>query len=129
MLKGGKFIANFFLEWRKDTAFLSWNEHCMAWGIRLLWFNEFLNTLKKLGREASAEEPCFFYTHAREEYLIFFVDNIIIFYHKNNASKALQIIQGIKDAYELSDKGDLDWFLGIKITRNLTIRFLNPSIG
>ncbi|KAI8669967.1 hypothetical protein NCS56_00800300 [Fusarium sp. Ph1] len=85
-----------------------------------LWFDTFSKTLRHLGMESSKEEPCLFYTPARDTYLVFFVDDILVFYHRNNASSAHEIIQGIKATYELSEKGEAEWFLGIRIARDRT---------
>ncbi|KAL6352274.1 hypothetical protein LRP88_14480 [Fusarium phalaenopsidis] len=60
-----------------------------------LWFDTFSKTLRHL-------------------------DDILVFYHRNNASSAHEIIQGIKATYELSEKGEAEWFLGIRIARDRT---------
>lgn len=83
-----------------------------------LWFKDFSSTLQSLGMTPSKEEPCLFFTEKRDAFVIFFVDDILVFYHRDTSSAAQMIIAGIKRAYELQDQGDANWFLGIKITRN-----------
>ncbi|KID96233.1 reverse transcriptase family protein, partial [Metarhizium majus ARSEF 297] len=64
------------------------------------------------------EEPCIFYSEAQDVFLIFFVDDIIIAYHKNNEEAANRVINSLKEAYDLEDKGEARFFLGIQIIRD-----------
>ncbi|CCE34829.1 related to retrotransposon HobS hobase [Claviceps purpurea 20.1] len=83
-----------------------------------LWFEELSSKLKKLGLIPSLEEPCLFYTEARDVFLIFFVDDIIIAYHRDHKDKAEALIAGLKSYFELDDRGEAQFFLGIQIIRD-----------
>ena len=83
-----------------------------------IWFNDFTTTLKKLGMIQSKEEPCLLYTKARDAFLVFFVDDILVLYHRDTPHAAQSIINRLKNAYELTEKGNAEWFLGIKIVRD-----------
>ncbi|KAL9561819.1 hypothetical protein ACKAV7_014081 [Fusarium commune] len=54
-----------------------------------LWFKTFTAALKKLGLEASKEEPCLYYSPERDAFLVFFVDDILILYHRDTPTTAL----------------------------------------
>lgn len=53
-----------------------------------LWFEELSTKLKELGLKVSKEEPCIFYTEARDMFLVFFMDNIIIAFHRDKPQAA-----------------------------------------
>ena len=84
----------------------------------MLWFKEFSSRLASLGLLQSAEEPCMFYSPARDVYVVFFVDDVLVFYHHSRPAAAEAVIKGIKEAYEVHDQGDAEWFLGIEIIRD-----------
>nr|CEG03241.1 unnamed protein product [Fusarium acuminatum CS5907] len=95
--------------------------HRALYGLRdspKLWFDTFAATLHKLGLEPCKEEPCLFYSPKRDVYLVFFVDDILIFYHRNRPLAAQQLIQGLKGSFELTYKENAEWFLGIRIIRD-----------
>ncbi|CCE34838.1 uncharacterized protein CPUR_08777 [Claviceps purpurea 20.1] len=83
-----------------------------------MWFEELTRQLKALGLIPSDEEPCLFYTEARDVFLIFFVDDILVAYHRDNKDAADRIIAGLKKAFELDDRGEARFFLGIEIIRD-----------
>ena len=83
-----------------------------------LWYQEFAGTLRSLGMSSSGEEPCLFYNPQRTVFLILFVDDFLVFYRKKDEALANQVIKGIKEAYDIEDKGDAEYFLGIQITRD-----------
>lgn len=84
----------------------------------LLWYEEFSSTLKKAGLFASAEEPCLFFSRERRILLIFYVDDILVFYHKQNIEESRKIVLAIKAKYKIEDKGTAQWFLGVRIIRD-----------
>jgi hypothetical protein len=88
----------------------------------LLWYKEFSSTLRKLGLIASTEEPCLFYDELRKIILVFYVDDILVMYHKENTGRANEVIAGLNEPYDLKVAGDISWFLGIKVTRDRAAR-------
>jgi Reverse transcriptase (RNA-dependent DNA polymerase) len=50
--------------------------------------------------------------------VLFFVNDILLLYHLDNADEAQRIVARVKRAYELREMGEAKWFLGIRITRN-----------
>lgn len=84
----------------------------------LLWYKEFCNTLLLLGLTPSTEEPCLFVNGDRTVMIVFYVDDILVLYHKKHSTKAEALIEEIKVAYELEDHGAAEWFLGIRIIRD-----------
>ena len=50
----------------------------------LLWYREFCNTLGKLGMSPSKEEPCLFLSADKKIIIVFYVDDILIFFYRNN---------------------------------------------
>ncbi|OHW95249.1 reverse transcriptase domain protein [Colletotrichum incanum] len=88
----------------------------------LLWYREFSGTLRRLGMEPTAEDPCLFQTPDKKVLLIFYVDDILVLYHKNHADIATSIMGGIKATYEVKDQGSAEWYLGIRILRDRLAR-------
>jgi hypothetical protein len=83
-----------------------------------LWYNNFVTTLQALGLQLSKEEPCLMYDEERKLLVLFYVDDIVILYHKNDEGKAEELIDGMKKAYELHELGDCKWFLGVRVVRD-----------
>jgi hypothetical protein len=50
--------------------------------------------------------------------IFFYVDDIIIAYHSKQESEALKAIKRIQDKYLCTGGEDLQWFLGVEVTRN-----------
>ncbi|KAG5742632.1 hypothetical protein H9Q70_014615, partial [Fusarium xylarioides] len=46
------------------------------------------------------------------------VDDILVLYHRKQKEAADKIIKALKETYELQDKGEAEWFLGIRIVRD-----------
>jgi hypothetical protein len=83
-----------------------------------LWYDNFVTTLQALGLKLSKEEPCLCYDEQRKVLVIFYVDDINMLYHKRDAHRAAKILEGIKKTYELTELGDCEWFLGMRILRD-----------
>ena len=60
-----------------------------------LWYKEFTSTLVKLKLEPIKEEPCMYITVDRKIFVIFFIDDIQIMYHKDDEDQAQAITDGI----------------------------------
>ena len=73
-----------------------------------LWYKKFASTLKKLGLLPSPKEPCLFYNKERSVLLVFFVDDILLLYHKDHQAKANELIRNLKSIYELKDQGEVN---------------------
>ena len=81
-----------------------------------LWHQEFSKTLTSLGLQKVPEEPCLFTN--RHCLVFFFVDDIVILYHRDHESHVRQLKQDIMATYHMRDLGELKWFLGICIIRD-----------
>lgn len=84
----------------------------------LLWYREFSSTLRKLGLTASSEEPCLFFDRQRRVVVLFYVDDYLVFYHKDHEEEANRIMGALKEKYEVHEQGDVKWFLGIRVLRD-----------
>jgi hypothetical protein len=75
-----------------------------------------------MGFISSKKEPCLFYLPNRKICILFYVDDILYLYHKNNTSNANEIIRAFKTKYEIKNEEGVKWFLGIQIIRNKEAR-------
>ena len=87
-----------------------------------LWYNDFSSKLKKLGLIACKEEPCLFMNEQRTLFVVFFIDDVQVLYHRDDTPIAQSFINQLKGAYELRDLGDIEWFLGIRVIRDRATR-------
>jgi hypothetical protein len=87
-----------------------------------LWYNDWTGTLKSIGLQALKEETCIFVDAQYKVFVMFYVDDVQVLYHKDNELHATQIIKAIKGAYELRDMGDVGWFLGVRVIRDRAAR-------
>lgn len=109
-----------------------YKEHGMAllllralYGLRRsprLWLQEFTNTLLELGLSAIPEEPCLF---ANDKLIVmFYVDDMIVLYKETNREAADNLECELKDRYALRPMAAAEWFLGIRIIRDRTVKKL-----
>jgi hypothetical protein len=82
----------------------------------LLWLQELSSALLELGLKPIPEAQCLF-TNGRI-IVFFYVDDIVILYHKSHQSEFTQFKQSLLQKYEFKDLGELKWFLGIRVIRN-----------
>ena len=47
--------------------------------------------------------------------IVFYIDNILVFYYKKHLAKVEALIKEIKVAYKLEDYKAVEWFLNIQI--------------
>jgi hypothetical protein len=82
----------------------------------LLWFKEFTKILRDIGLQQSAEESCIF----MNEYItiLFYVNDILVFYKTEHKTQAQRIITQIRDRYNIRNDGAIKWFLGVKVTKD-----------
>lgn len=84
----------------------------------LLWYEEFASTLRNVGLMAAKEEPCLFFTQDRKVLILFYVDDILLLYHKDREQEAQALWVKIASKYEVQEQGPVQWFLGIRVIRN-----------
>jgi len=87
-----------------------------------LWFDIWTGTLKKLGLKVLKEEPCIYVSEDHKVFVVFFVDDIQLLYHKDDVEQAMEISRGIRKAYELTGGEDVEWFLGVRVIRDREAR-------
>jgi hypothetical protein len=49
--------------------------------------------------------------------LFFYIDNIIVAYHKNKLNAATRAVNMLKEKYTITGGDDLQWFLSVEIIR------------
>lgn len=84
----------------------------------LLWFKELSSTLMALGLEPCAEDPCLFQGLGKKVLVLFYVDDILVLYGKQDRDEGDRVIKGITSKYEARMEGDIKWFLGIRVVRD-----------
>ena len=91
----------------------------------LLWQKEFTATLKALGFQTVPHEPCCL---IKDGVIVFFyVDDIILAYHKKKEQDAQHAIKRLQDKYTFTGGNDLQWFLGMEVVRDRTTRKIQLS--
>ncbi|KAL0944848.1 reverse transcriptase domain protein [Colletotrichum truncatum] len=86
----------------------------------LLWYKEFSGTLQRLGMRSSSEDECLFRSEDGRVILLFYVDDILVLYHKSDETAGEDLISNLKAIYEMKDEGNAEWYLGIRIVRDRT---------
>jgi hypothetical protein len=84
----------------------------------LLWYQDLAKTLQDLGLKQVPNTPCLF---ANDSLIVFFyVDDIVVLVHllKLNIHKEFQ--DKLFKKYELRSMGQLNWFLGIRVVRDIS---------
>jgi hypothetical protein len=82
----------------------------------MLWHAELTSTLESLGLVPVPGIQCLY---ANSSLLVFFyVDDIVLAYRRRFEQEATSFVNSLTKAYELNRLGDLNWFLGIKVTRD-----------
>ncbi|KAI1515859.1 polyprotein [Pyrenophora tritici-repentis] len=74
----------------------------------LLWQKEFTSTLKELGFQEVPHEPCCLIKGGI--IIFFYVDDIILAYHKDIEQSAQQAIARLQEKYLFTGGNDLQWF-------------------
>ena len=87
-----------------------------------LWYKNLSTTLIQLGLEPIPDADCLFAN--RHLLVFFFVDDIVIIYSKENREYVDHFETQLLQTYEMRRLGELEWFLGIHITRDRTNRRL-----
>ncbi|KAJ6094488.1 hypothetical protein N7467_002001 [Penicillium canescens] len=96
-----------------------WKLHKALYGLRIsprLWQQEAAEVLSKLGLKQAPEDPCVF---IGEGIIVFFyVDDIPIASHRTAERRANQLERDLEAHWELTDHGEAEWFLNIRIIRD-----------
>ena len=88
----------------------------------LLWYNDFTNTLEKLGLQRIPGTPCVY--HSEEIHCLFFVDDIILAALKQFKQQLDTFDDQLAAHYEMHGTTELEWFLGIRVIRDRKRRML-----
>ena len=72
--------------------------------------------------QALKEEMCIFVDTQYKVFIIFYINNVQVLYHKDNELHTIQIIKAIKGVYKLHNMGDVGWFLGVQVIRDRAAR-------
>lgn len=80
-----------------------------------LWYNHLKEQLNLM--KAEEVDQCIFRTPTGI-LIFFFVDDIALAYPTQVEKEALDLKQQLMSKYEMRDLGEIDWFCGIKITRD-----------
>jgi hypothetical protein len=85
-----------------------------------LWFDDLSATFKRFGLRPAGDEDCLYCN----EWLavIFYVDDIIFFYHKRNKARWDDFSRRLRSAYEFRISPQVQWFLGVRIVRDRLLR-------
>ena len=81
-----------------------------------LWQQMLQRALEDLGLRQVPGVECLY----TDGYLtfFFFVDDMVLVYHKRHQDRADRFTKGLMRAFEIKQLGDLAWYLGIKVTRD-----------
>jgi hypothetical protein len=88
----------------------------------LLWYKKLNKALESMELILSKKEPCLFYFSNHKICILFYVDDILYLYYKNNISNANEIIRTFKTKYEIKDEKSVKWLLSIQIIQNKKAR-------
>ena len=84
----------------------------------VLWYKNLSTTLIQFGLELISSANCFF---TNQHILVFFfVDDIVFIYNKKNCEHVDNFKAQLLQTYEMRRLSELEWFLGIYITKNRT---------
>lgn len=56
----------------------------------------------------------------RDAFIVFFMDDVLILYHRDRVIAARSLINILKSRYKLLDKGNIEWVLDLRIIRDRT---------
>jgi hypothetical protein len=95
------------------------------YGLRIsprLWQQEAASVLQKLGLQQVPEDPCDFVGNGI--IVFFYVDDILIASHHTARQRARELETALEEHWELTDHGEAEWFLNIRILRDRSQRKL-----
>jgi hypothetical protein len=84
----------------------------------LLWYQDLAKTLQDLGLTQIPNTPCLF---ANNNLIVFFyVDDIVVLLHPSKLDIHKEFEDKLFNRYELRSMGQLNWFLGIRVVRDIS---------
>jgi hypothetical protein len=84
----------------------------------LLWYQDLANILQGLGLKQIPNTPCLF---ANNSLIVFFyVDDIVVLAHPSKLNIYKEFQEKLFKKYKLRSMGQLNWFLGIRVVRNIS---------
>ena len=86
----------------------------------ILWQRKLEGALYSQGLVTLTQEPCI--ALGRGVVVIYYVDDIVYLYRKQDKPLVDQYINELKDQFEVTDHGEMKWFLGIHVVRNRQLR-------
>jgi hypothetical protein len=88
----------------------------------LLWQKELLRALATCGFTAIPQKPCILIKGSVVAF--YFVDNIVFCYRKFAQAEAKGAVEDLKTRFEITDLGEIKWFLGLHVLRDRQKRLL-----
>jgi reverse transcriptase-like protein/Pol polyprotein len=86
----------------------------------LLWQLKLTDTFKRMGFKEIPQEPC---VMIKDGVVVFFyVDDIVFAYPKKHEEQAKLAKKELEKTFEITDLGDLKWFLGMHVVRDRASR-------
>ncbi|KHJ30242.1 hypothetical protein EV44_g3325 [Erysiphe necator] len=82
-----------------------------------MWFKLLSGTLSDIGLYSIPGQPCIF-TDYQGIIIFFFVDDLVVAFPADKRSKAHNYLKKLTQKYEFRILGELEWFVGVKITRD-----------
>ncbi|KAJ5748146.1 uncharacterized protein N7511_009842 [Penicillium nucicola] len=102
-----------------ETPGKCWKLRKALYGLRIsprLWQYEASRVLSQLGLQQVPEDPCVFIGDGL--IVFFYVDDILIASHPTARERAQKLEKDLEKHWELTDHGEADWFLNIRIIRD-----------
>jgi hypothetical protein len=88
----------------------------------LLWQQKLTDVFTNLGFKPVLQEPCVAISSGTV--VFYYVNNIVFAYRKQDKPLVDRAIEGLKKQFEITDCGELKWFLGIHVLRDRQRRCL-----
>ena len=66
-----------------------------------------------------------FVDEQRKVFVVFYVDDVQVLYHRDDLAYAQAIITGLNQAYDLRELDDVKWFLGVQVIRDRAAKTLS----
>jgi len=87
-----------------------------------LWNSTFFNTMTVHGFEQSKNDSCLFFERSTHQYLLLYVDDIILFCPSKSVIERTKNL--LRKHFEITDLGEISKFLGVTIERNRVLKTL-----
>jgi hypothetical protein len=88
----------------------------------LIWQKKLTELFRAIGFKELPQEPCIALNQGVIAF--YYVDDIVFCYRQKDTDRVNQMITELKNQLELTDSGELKWFLGIHIVRDRVKRLL-----